>query len=85
MTATPKAGHNSGPGIMTYVDRLLILQEAMKACQEDVRELKKEAKDAGKDPKDLVRLAKLKSMGQEEATAGYDEYERHLLTLAWLK
>jgi uncharacterized membrane protein (DUF106 family) len=69
---------------MTYVDRLLILQEAMKACQEDVRELKKEAKAAGKEPSEIVRLAKYKAKGKEGALDDYEAHALYLSTLGWL-
>ena len=57
-----KTGHNrvagAPDGLSAYVARLESLEQQKKDLSEDVRELKKEAKDRGVDPKVLGILVK---------------------------
>lgn len=81
---TPAAGHNSKAQLLGFVDRLVRLQEEKKTFAEDIRELKKEAKDLGFDPKEVDALAKLRIKGKEESKLALEAYERRLETLGWL-
>jgi uncharacterized protein (UPF0335 family) len=80
----PAPGHNSKAQLLAFVDRLVSLEEEIKAFQEDVRELKKEAKAVGVNPKTLAALAKLKRKGKEDALNARDVYDQYLMTLSWL-
>jgi uncharacterized protein (UPF0335 family) len=84
MNAPTPAGHNSKAQLLAFVDRLVSLEEEIKAFQEDVRELKKEAKAVGVNPKTLAALAKLKRKGKEDALNARDVYDQYLMTLSWL-
>lgn len=81
---TPAAGHNSKAQLLGFVDRLVRLTEEKRTFAEDIRELKKEAKDLGFDPKEVDALAKLRMKGQVDAKLALEAYEARLETLGWL-
>jgi uncharacterized protein (UPF0335 family) len=81
---TPKAGHNSKAQILAFVDRLCRLQEEKAAFEQDIRDLKTEAKGVGVDPRTVVAIAKLKKQGKDEAKAARELYDTYLATLDWL-
>jgi uncharacterized protein (UPF0335 family) len=84
MNAPTPAGHNSKAQLLAFVDRLVHLEEEAKALSEDIRGLKKEAKDVGVNPKTLAALAKLKRKGKDDALHARDVYDEYLMTLSWL-
>lgn len=58
-------GHNSSGSLKSYADRLESLENDKKALAEDVRELKKEAKDNGINPKALAAVVKQRMEDEE--------------------
>lgn len=53
-------GHNSAPAtvVSEYVRRLTTLEEDKRATQDEIRELKEEAKEGGLDPRALAAIVK---------------------------
>ena len=53
-------GHNAAPELESYVKRLQALEEQKRDLSDDVRELKKEAKEHDLDPRALAQVVKLR-------------------------
>lgn len=62
-------GHNSGEvsgnRLKSFIDRVERLEEEKKACGEDVKDVYKEAKSAGFDPKIMRKIVSLKKVNKE--------------------
>ena len=59
-------GHNVAPKLDEYVKRLQALEEEKLRLAEDIRELKKEAKENEIDPRALAQIVKLKLENEEK-------------------
>lgn len=78
-------GHNENAVVLEFAKRLVALEEEKATFSADIKELKKEAKDADVEPKRVTALAKLMRKGREESKAALEEFEGHLGTLGWLE
>lgn len=70
--------------VSAYGDRLWRLQEEQRALGEDIRELKKEAKAAGVNPKEIAFYATSKRKGKEQVQDETDLRDKVLQVLGWL-
>lgn len=77
---------NSDPNgqIGAFGQRLFALQEEQRSLGEDIRELKREAKGAGIDAKEVALYARLKRRGQEKVTEETETRDKVLSVLGWL-
>ena len=77
MTVEKRFGHNSGPEVRGYVDRVVRLMEERKGITDDISEIMKEAQGNGYDTKALretIRLARMDKSARDEAEALRQQY-----------
>lgn len=86
-TAKPAAGpgHNSGKAkIREFVDRIERLEDEKKAIGQDISDVKKEAKNAGFNPKMISAALRAKKVGKSKYRAEQEEFDLYLDALDFL-
>ena len=83
MAKKAAVGDNSvdAAALKGFVDRLERLDEEKAAIQDDMKDVKKEAKDAGLDPKTIDRLLKLRKVETNIRRAEREMLDAYLAAL----